>query len=305
MQIAILNPVQNQCSILPVFILLMQTNLYMSSKTFLAACAFLCMFSGCVTRSYYISPLYGAGSTYHTMPTLVDTTKSALFANASIITGASNEDLRDHSFSVQGSIYNTQHFGMFRSWYGAGITGGNYYVTGYDSTIINPEFDTATINKLAGRKFFGSANAGGGITFFVPLGRAGEWRVVSVTATVQDEFGKYLQFRQMLYKNGVQVNGVVPQRILTTLGISSEFCFAIRNGTINLKGGFNYLLGKYYKDSDFGRDGTTYAKRYVYVSNTLALSVNRFTGFLQSNLGQRMSNLEVGFNYRLSSFKIK
>ncbi|CAN5740658.1 hypothetical protein BH10BAC2_BH10BAC2_45590 [soil metagenome] len=169
----------------------------------------------------------------------------------------------------------------------------------YDSFTVNPDFDTAVINKNAGDKFFGSANLGAGINIAIPMGNFGEWRILGITGSLQNEFGQYLQFRQNLEKNNVHVTGLIASNILATTGISSELAFATKTGSFSFHTQLNFLLGKSYFYTDYGTEGQIQDKRYTYVSNSFALTVHRFTGFAQVNTGRHMSNFGMGINYSL------
>lgn len=263
-------------------------------------------FSSCVTRSYYLSPLYGVSTSYKTTPLAKDTVKSNLYLNGAFNIGGNNENLRDNSFSFHGNIYNAHKFGAFRAWYGAGLTLGNYEVKKYDSSTTNPDFDTAYINKKAGNKFFGSANLGAGISIAIPVGNFCEWRIIGINGSLQNEFGKYLQFRQNMERNDIHITGLNSNSTLATAGIFSELSFITRTGSFNLQLQYNYLIGGSYTYLDYNSEGQQdIERRYAYVSNTFALTVHRFTGFAQVNAGKRMANLGLGMNYQLAGRKAK
>ena len=196
----------------------------MNKRYYLFACIIF-IFSGCVTRSYYLSPLYGTASSYHTLPLQQDSTRFGVYANGAFNVGGNNEDLRDNSFCFQGNIYGVHQAGVFKGWYGAGFGLGNYQVHKYDSSTINPDFDTAAVNINAGNKFFGSANFNAGMNISIPLGRNAEWRVIGLSGTVQNEFGRYLQFRRNLDKVDAHVANLAPGNLLATIAASTEFAF--------------------------------------------------------------------------------
>ena len=262
-------------------------------------------FNSCVTTSHYLSPLYGTASNYHTMPLKQDSVKYSLYANGSFNVGGNNEDLRDNSYSFQGNLYNLHQFGLFKGWYGAGLTLGNYEISRYDTNTVNPDFDTAFVNKYGGNNFFGSANLAGGIGIAIPISRSGEWRIIAVSATLQNEFGKYLQFRQRIEKDHINVSSLAPNSLLATIGISTGMAWHTRNGSIALQTQLNYLLGKSYTFTDYDNNGEQFLRHYNYVNNTVSYTRNRLTGFLQANIGKRMSNFGTGVNYRLIPSKKK
>jgi len=278
-----------------------QRTLYMNTKYCLPLFAILVVasFTGCVTRSYYLSPLYGNASTYHTMPLQQDSVKYSLYTNAAFSIGGNNEDLRDDSYCFQGNIYGVHQFSVFKAWYGAGISLGNYKVSSYDGGTVNPDFDEDFINSNAGNKFFGSSNLTAGFSIVAPLNPGVEWRIIGISGTMQNEFGDYLDFRQRLAKTSTDINGLAPNDMLGTIGISSEMAFATRHARFSIQAQLNYLLGDQYTYLDYNDNGVDVHKRYNYVSNTFALTKDRITGFMQVNIGKRMSNFEMGVNYRL------
>ncbi|CAN5740780.1 hypothetical protein BH10BAC2_BH10BAC2_45600 [soil metagenome] len=81
------------------------------------SCLFLIIisFSSCVTRSYYISPLYGVTTSYRTTPLAKDSITSSLYVKGTFNVGGNNENLRDNSFSFHGNLYNAHKFSLFRA----------------------------------------------------------------------------------------------------------------------------------------------------------------------------------------------
>lgn len=252
---------------------------------------------GCITSSYYISPMYGSSMSYRTMPLQKDTVKSALYLNSALTYGGTNEDVRDVVYSLQTNIYNVHRFSFFKAWYGAGITLGNYKVHSYSSATY-ANFDVAAVNRLAGNKFFGSTNFNGGLVIVIPMKSGSEFRVAGVSASLQNEFGDYLRFRKTLEEDTIKITGLAANRALGTIGISSEVALKTKSGAFSIQYAWNILTGKNYSNTDYLNIAPK--KRYSYLSGTLALTVNNITGYLQSNLGTRLLNLQTGVNYRIN-----
>ena len=259
--------------------------------------------TGCVTRSYYVSPMYGSSSSYRTMPLQRDSIKSALYINSAFTIGGANQGLRDNVYSLQSNIYRAHQFSAFKAWYGAGFTLGNYNVNSIDF-IRDYDYDgidTAAINRMAGNKFFGSTNLNAGFTIVLPLGKAGEWRLLSVTGSLQNEFGDYLHFRNNLKNDSIKTSGFARSAVLATVGFSNEIVFRTRTGAFSIHSQYTLLAGKDYKDIYHLTTPDYSTERYGYFSHTYALTVNNVTGYIQSNIGQRMFNFQTGFNYLFAS----
>lgn len=252
------------------------------------------------TRTYYISPNYGNSIPYHTLSLQKDSIKSSLYLNGSLMYGGANYNLHDEEFAAQFNLYNTNQFNLFKLWYGAGLTLGDYIVHRFDSTNY-PDFYTTPINKIAGGKFFGSIDANAGIVFTIPLGNKAEWRVLGLQASAQNEYGNYLSFRKKLIEDTIYATGIAKSSFLLTVGFSTEFSFEIGQGVFNIFQQYNILTGNEYKFNDL--DVSLYdpsGKRYSYYNNTYAYSLKNTTVFLQNNIGRRLINFQIGVNYRLS-----
>lgn len=263
------------------------------------AALFMFVLIGCQTRSYYISPLYGSSNTYKTLPFTADSTKSSLYVNGAFNLSGTNEDLRDNVFNFQGNIYNVHQLSIVKLFYGAGLGAGSYNVSKYDTVTYNPQFDTLSINKLAGGKFFGSANLMGGLVITIPFSLNFEWRILGISATLQKEFGSYLHFRNIVQRDSIKVNGIAKSSVLGTLNFSTEFAFKTRRGQFTILNQFTGLLGKEYKDAFFGEFGME-RHNYGYWTGTYSYTINRSTISLTGIAGTRLMSLQLGYNHSLS-----
>jgi hypothetical protein len=174
----------------------------------------------------------------------------------------------------------------------------------FDSTLSSSIY----INAIAGDKFFGSLNGNGGLAIAFPISEKAEWRILGVQATVQKEFGKYLDFRKKIVKDSISVSGISTSSVLGTIGFSTEFIFKTRSGAFSIFQQYNILTGKDYKYNDFDFESDLYppsGKRYSYWSNTYAYSFKNITAYLQGNTGRRMMNFQIGMNYKLTASKKK
>lgn len=258
--------------------------------------AIAALISSCKTQSYYVSPALG-NNHYVTQPLQNGDEKSAFYANGSFTTGLANEYLRDAQYSFQANAYNVHQFSLFKGWYGGGLSLGSYEV-GYSSLLIN----YAGERNINGKKFYGTANLEGGMSFVWPF-RYGEWRVIGVSGNLYNEFGNYLSFRKSVNKDSV--SGVATSATLGSLGFSSEFVGKLRRGEIGYAIQYNTMLGPQYSDLDFGKGATNAAgyhrQRYGYFATTFHVTINRATYYTQANVGNRILSFQCGINYKISS----
>ncbi|MBX2921831.1 MAG: hypothetical protein KF746_06550 [Chitinophagaceae bacterium] len=265
------------------------------------------LISGChIYTATYTHPLYGGSTSYKTMPLRSDSVHTALYASAGFTRGNSNDLLRDRYFHFSGNIYQAHQFSFFHVYYGANIHMGSYKVKPYHSAI-RLRIDTAFINNMAGDKSFGAWGSQAGFTVTVPLRSAGgryrgEWRILGVHGSLQNEFGDYLWFRRQL--DSSHVTRSVHNHQLKTLGLSSEWAFTSGKGSLNMLFQYNFLLGREYQYKIYsGRYPGKY--RYGYFSAAFNFSVHNYSPFFQLNLGREMISTNIGLNYRLAGFKKK
>jgi hypothetical protein len=268
--------------------------MYSLKKIILPLCI-LFSFSACVTTGYFVSPMYGSSTPHHDIPMHTDSVKSASYINGGISV-SSNNNGDDGVFNGQANFYRAHSFGHFGAYYGAGLTLGNYTANSYYNGMYN-----GTVDAPHGQNyFFGSANFSAGVNATIPFGAVGEWRILGINESLQQEFGDYLSFRKKLIADSIPVDGVVKTSLLNTVGFSSELAFNLNRG---MKiGGFlqyNILTGSAYKDIYFGKNPAAGPERYAYINLGWYMGFKNYMFYLQNNLGQQMTGITIGMNYRL------
>lgn len=256
----------------------------------------------CVRQAYYVSPVYGSNTPYHTVPLKNEQTASAMYANASLQTAATNNWGTDHTYQLQSNIYRTHNLGLLQTYYGGGLTLGLYHVEPFDSmgySRASSRLAIKPINAGAGNRFYGTGNIHGGIHLAMPFSSAGnapEWRLGSKVALHQ-EFGDYLSFRKSL--NPDSVTGVAKSNMLGSLSGYTELVIPTGDAYVGAQLEVNWILGNQYSDVYFNKDFG--GGRYVYTNWTFHVTQNKSTVYLQCTIGHRLLGVHAGINYRLAA----
>jgi hypothetical protein len=268
---------------------------------------FLLLFAltSCRTSSYYVSPMYGSSNSYRTLPFMSDSVKSSLYANGAFTLGGTNQNLHDEVYTLQGNIYNAHQFGRWKAWYGTGLSSGIYHVRAFPlGEVINPNFDTGYINAHAGSYFFGSYNLNAGILYCLPLENGSEWRILHFSPSFQKEFGRYKNFRQALHKDSVSITGLATSTSLVTLSLGSELSIKSRKHEwFNVGLTYSWIGGNEYKNAELTYWTREAPHRYNYFTLSGAYTYKQHTPFIQFSFGHRLTNLQVGYNYCITSQK--
>lgn len=271
-------------------------------------------FCSCYRKAYYVSPLYGRSTPYHSIPLKNEQVASALYANVSVQAGIANDNGADGTLSLQFNAYQTHQLGFLQAYYGGGLTLGLYHVADFDTAgyynniRYQPSYlNVLAINKYAGDHFFSSGNIHGGLNISIPFSnrpRAGEWRI-GTKAALHKEIGTYLSFRKSL--NPDSVSGVAASSLLGSISGCTELIFPSgRNGNFGGQFEAGWLLGKDYKDIYFGkRDWSSDASRYGFVTLTLQFTKNNGTAYFHQTIGNRLVSFQAGYNYRITATKKK
>jgi hypothetical protein len=253
--------------------------------------------AGCTRSTYYVSPLHGNVTPYHTIPLASDSVSSSTYINGQVATGGANDGLSDGVFNFQLNAYRTHQLGgHLQAYYGAGIQTGTYHIKSFkdESRRFSSFLDTARINA-AGTKTYSSLGIHGGLNFMVPFGAGHEWRIGMQTA-VHKEFGSYLQFRKSLPADSV--DGVAKSSTLGSLSLQTELAFQVHNGNFCIKWELGRLLGKDYRDVGFGKT-YPFRNRFTYWSFTLQRGLERTGIYTQFTIGNNAFFFQMGVNYRL------
>lgn len=268
--------------------------------------------SSCYRDAYYVSPLYGSSTPYHTIPVKNERVKSATYASANFQVGTANDEGADNTVSLQFNAYRTHQSGFFQMYYGGGLTTGIYDISAFDSSRYSegpryrPSYlNVIPINNHQGANFFGSGNIHGGINLSVPFSdrpRTTEWRIGTKMA-LHKEFGQYLSFRKTL--NPDSVSGVANSSLLGSFSGTTELVFpAGSSGNFGGQMEVGWILGKQYRDMYFGKHYNKGA-RYSFVTFTLQFTKRPGTAYFQQTFGNRMYSFHAGYNYLLGSKKKK
>lgn len=176
--------------------------------------------SGCANQAaFYVSPYNVNHNPYHPIPLKQDSVKSASYAGVSISNGTANDSQADETLTFFMGFSCAHNFGNFQGFYAANVSLGNYKVAPFSEYESAGNFDPAAINENAGNKFFGSTGIDGGINFVLPIPN-GEWRILDIETSAQQEFGKYASFRKKLTNKDADL--IVRSKLFATLGGYTE-----------------------------------------------------------------------------------
>jgi hypothetical protein len=258
-----------------------------------------CLFSSCIRRAYYFSPLQGNTSGYHAMPVRSDSIKSTVYADGSFTIGGLNDQWRDQVYSFQADIHRAHVLDNIRIYYGATAALGSYNVKPY-GYFNNSQYipDSSLINIHSGHKTFGAYGFNAGISFTAPMGRRGEWRYFGVEGSLFNELGDYYTFRKNLPDSAADV--IDKKKYFGSLGFNTELVFKGRSSRkfgIKIATG-SYLRRLYYNGNYSGNQHLQYSD-LLYFSNTYHFTSNKVTTYFQFNIATQAGHFRVGMNYRL------
>lgn len=253
------------------------------------------LISGCSHQAYLLSPFHANNHPYRAQPMVSDSLHKAVYASASLSGGGANQNLRDGILNFQASLHQAHTFHSFQFYYGADVAAGNYHVSRnnhYDGPGSGPE----TLLSSQGNKFFGGAGAFAGADLVIPFRSGSEWRVFGVETNYQREFGDYQHFRLKLPDSAA--TAITRDNYFHTVGFTTNVVKKFRKSGNS----FGYKAGLYFSTSRTRRRDS-YNGRYVYptyFSNTLHLTRQQVTGYMQINAGSYAFNFQTGVNIRLN-----
>lgn len=250
------------------------------------------LLNSCTQYAYYQSPFQTNTASYKTMPLYSDSIRSAIYAHATFTTGGANYQYHDGVNGGIASIYRSHTSKHLQAFYG--LTGilGSYKVNTYHGDPHNKNLDTVAINNSAGGNFFGGWGATGGISYNLPFDKH-EWRI-GAELSWQQEFGRYLNFRRSLPDTAV--NLISPQKNYTTVALTSDLVFKVAHGSVGWK---MALVGLTRQLQAYDKERVPYKIGPAYMSQTLHVTWDQFTGFTQLNFGTYTMSFQLGLNYRL------
>jgi len=249
-------------------------------------------FSTSCRETAFLSPHNTNANYYHSIPLKSDSIKAATYGNAVFTFGGANELWTDGVFAFQTGVDRAFNFNNFQARLGGDITLGNYDINGND--LIN---DSVT-NHPSLNKFFGGRGFKGAINYVMPFdNNLGEWRVIGLETSFENEFGDYLKFRKSFSSNDAMALQTADW--VNNLGLYTEFAFKDKRRTSL---GFKLAAGKTIVSSD-KYFGNSIIHTPSYYSGTFWISNKRVTGFLQFNKGTYSFSMQLGTNVCLSKQK--
>lgn len=233
------------------------------------------------------------------MPLQKDSIRSAFYADGSAIVGFANHRWIDDIVGFQGGFHMAHSFGKFQAHYGLNGTIGKYRASDYIFPFLidlgNDNLNEPFLDSINGNKFFGSMGFSGGINYVESFLQGGEWRVIGLEFNLQREWDNdYWYFRNKIPIN--YANLIEYERNYSTLSVTSEFLLKDKEINYGYKVAFGLSLKNppYY----FSNNNSKKISR-GHFSQTLQVTVRKFTGYAQFNIGYYASSGLLGINYRL------
>ena len=260
------------------------------------------LLSGCVRQNYFLSPFQANSNTYHVTPLKSDHVRSASYLHGGIAFGGA-DDYRDDVFAFTSEYYKAHSFGSFEAYYGADLSLGYYNVinklysyNGRDSSIV------ATINAMSGKKIFGGYGIKGGIALVVPfLRRGGEWRIIGIETSMQNEFGQYLKFRRKLPDSVATAN--MNASFFPTIGITTEAVARLKHSALSYKLNFGTCFRN--ENINYNRNVTSFGpapESPLYFSQTVNYTRDRgWSIYYQGTFASHAAFFQLGFVKQLKS----
>jgi hypothetical protein len=264
------------------------------------------LLTGCVRQNYYLSPFHAISNPYHTIPLKSDHIRSASYINSSISVGDANR-LRNDVLSFHGEYYRAHSFGNFEAYYGGNFSLGYYKVS---SEFYGPTYSSAdsfivkSINDRAGIKNFAGYGVTGGIAIVIPyVRRGGEWRILGIEFSMQNEFGQYLKFRRTLPDSIATAN--TNASFFPTIGITTEAVGRLKHSALSYKLALGTGLRNenlHYIPDPISSDNTPVSP--VYFSQTINYTRDRgWSVYYAGILASHSIFLQLGFIRQLGNKK--
>ncbi|MHA4847069.1 hypothetical protein ACX0G7_23080 [Flavitalea antarctica] len=254
------------------------------------------LLSGCVTQGYYLSPFQANNQPYKTIPMVSDSSHRAVYAATGISIGGANQNLNDIVFTFNGSVHQAHTFQNLQFFYGAIAVVGNYFLQEQYSYYSSGGIDPNAPITNRGNRYFAGLGAFGGMDIVIPFATGSEWRVLGIETNFQQEFGDYQKIRLKIPDSAAQA--ITRDKFFHTIGFTTNVIrkFQKSGHTFGYKFGFHLSTSRTQRlDNYYGTNLLP-----MYISNTLHLTRQRVTGFVQINAGSYALNFQTGVNVRLN-----
>jgi hypothetical protein len=270
----------------------------MIKSLFTAACSMM-IFTSCFIppqQAFFLSPHHATTNYYKTIPTVADSVTLASYVSGTITAGGANHRLRDGVAAFQGNFHQARQWNHFQAFYGADLLVGVYDVQ--PLTFPGNHVDEVWINERAGSRFQGGYGLQGGINYAVPFPR-GEWRILGLEANMHREYGSYYWFRREI--SGDAANIIERSRMFNSFTVSSDILGDFSDGSrIGYKLSYTQSFRRL---SGWTRNEEPVSGYPRYMTHTLHITINKWTGYGQLNFGSDATNVQLGFSRRILTKK--
>jgi len=264
-------------------------------------CIALISFTSCgVKRAIYTSPFNANNITYHAIPLVKDSVRSAIYFNSNIYLGSANSTSKDHVTAFNVSMHRTNQIGkQFQAYYAVNLCVGDYKVAGYGFQNISHTVNPQVINSFAGHKTFTGLGVAGGINAAFTKKR-GEFRIGTEFSSNRD-YGSYYGFRKAIPDSAVTF--VARNSSFSTLGLYVDINHIVRDRSFGVRIGAGAVLESQYGDLYLSQLSSPEQVIFKYINVAVHYTVQDLTGFVQLCNGTKAFGGNVGMNYCIPALK--
>jgi hypothetical protein len=248
-------------------------------------------------QAFYLSPKHATSNHYKTIPLVSDSFRAASYVSATVNAGGANHRLLDGNAALLLNFHQGRTWRHLQVSYGAGVTAGLYDIAPiiFPGNGVNAEW----INPRSGTNFYGNYGAHGGVNYVYPWASGGEWRILGIEATVQQEFGAYQRFRKDLPVSGANI--IERSNLYGGFTVYSDIIGRFSDGsTIGYKMAFSQSFRKLSGMLSNLDQVEGYPK---YMSHTVHITLDAWTGYGQLNSGSDATNVQLGMVRRIGGSK--
>ena len=264
----------------------------------IAVCSMM-VFTSCfipAQQAFFLSPHHATTNYYKSMPMVADSVVAASYVSAIITAGGANHRLRDGVAAFQGNFHQARQWNRFQAFYGADILVGVYDIE--PLTFPGNHVDAVWINDRAGSRFQAGYGVQGGINYALPF-RHGEWRILGLEGNMHREHGSYYSFRKAIPSDAANI--IERNRMFRSFTISSDIMGDFSDGSrIGYKLSYTQSFRRL---SGWTRNEAAVSGYPRYMTHTLHITVNKWTGYGQLNFGSDATNVQLGLSRRIQARK--